>query len=67
MLALAIAAGLVLFTINFMSHIPRICSVGNYLEDNLGTFGFLGNFIYQLSDILAHDHTRIGSPRSLAG
>jgi len=50
MLALAVAAGLVLFTLNFIAYLGF--AVGNYLEDNLGTFGFLGNFIYQLSDIL---------------
>ncbi len=50
MLALAVAAGLVLFTLNFIAYLGF--AVGNYLEDNLGTFGFMGNFIYQLSDIL---------------
>ena len=50
MLALAIAAGLALFTINFIAYLGF--AIGDYLEDNLGTFGFLGNFIYQLSDIL---------------
>ena len=50
MLALGIASVLVLFTINFIAYIGF--SIGNYLEDNLGIFGFLGNFIYQLSDIL---------------
>jgi phosphonate ABC transporter permease subunit PhnE len=50
MLALAIASVLALFTINFIAYIGF--SIGIYLEENLGTFGFLGNFIYQLSDIL---------------
>jgi phosphonate ABC transporter permease subunit PhnE len=50
MAALAVAAALLLFTINFIAFIGF--ALGSYLEDNLGTFGFLGNFIYQLSDIL---------------
>jgi phosphonate ABC transporter permease subunit PhnE len=50
MLALAVAAGLVLFTLNFIAYLGF--AVGNYLEDILGTFGFLGSFIFQLSDIL---------------
>ena len=50
MLALAIVAVLVLFTINFIAYLGF--SIGNYLEENLGSFGFLGNFIYQLADIL---------------
>jgi phosphonate ABC transporter permease subunit PhnE len=50
MLALAVAAGLVLFVLNFIAYLGFY--VGNYLEENLGPFGFLGSFIYQLSDIL---------------
>ena len=50
LLALAVAAGLILFVINFVAYLGF--AIGSYLEDNLGTFGFLGNFIYQLSDIL---------------
>jgi phosphonate ABC transporter permease subunit PhnE len=48
--ALTIAAALVLFVMNFIAYLGL--SLGNYLEENLGTFGFLGNFVYQLSDIL---------------
>ena len=50
MVALAIVAALLLFTINFIAYIGF--SVGAYLEKELGSFGFLGNFIYQLADIL---------------
>ena len=50
MLALALAAVLALFTMNFIAYLGF--AFGTYLADNLGTFGFLGNFIYQLSDIL---------------
>jgi phosphonate ABC transporter permease subunit PhnE len=50
MAALAVAAALLLFTINFIAFIGF--ALGSYLKDNLGTFGFLGNFIFQLSDIL---------------
>lgn len=49
-LALVVAAGLVLFVLNFIAYLGF--NIGNYLEDNLGPFGFLGNFIFQLSDIL---------------
>ena len=50
MLALAVAAVLALFAMNFIAYLGF--AFGTYLADNLGTFGFLGNFIYQLSDIL---------------
>ena len=50
MVALAVATALLLFTMNFIAYLGF--AIGSYLEDNLGTFGFLGNFIYQLSDIL---------------
>jgi phosphonate ABC transporter permease subunit PhnE len=50
MLALAVAAGLVLFILNSIAYLGFY--IGDYLEDNLGPFGFLGNFIFQLSDIL---------------
>ena len=50
MVALAVATALFLFTMNFIAYLGF--AIGSYLEDNLGTFGFLGNFIYQLSDIL---------------
>ncbi|MGB5845030.1 MAG: ABC transporter permease subunit [Anaerolineales bacterium] len=50
MLALAVAAVLALFAMNFIAYLGF--AFGTYLADNLGTFGFMGNFIYQLSDIL---------------
>ncbi|MFL7893061.1 MAG: ABC transporter permease subunit [Anaerolineales bacterium] len=50
MLMLAVAAVILLFMINFIAYIGYF--IGNYLEDSLSSFGFLGNFIYQLSDIL---------------
>jgi phosphonate ABC transporter permease subunit PhnE len=50
MLALAVAAGLVLFVLNFIAYLGFY--IGDYLEENLGTFGFLGSFIFQLADIL---------------
>ena len=50
MVALAVATALLLLTMNFIAYLGF--AIGSYLEDNLGTFGFLGNFIYQLSDIL---------------
>ncbi len=49
LLALAVAAGLVLFVFNFIAYLGFY--IGDYLEDNLGPFGFLGNFVFQLSDI----------------
>jgi phosphonate ABC transporter permease subunit PhnE len=50
MVALAVAAGLVFFVLNFIAYLGFY--IGDYLEENLGTFGFLGRFIFQLADIL---------------
>jgi phosphonate ABC transporter permease subunit PhnE len=50
LLALAAAAGLVLLSINFIAYLGFY--IGDFLEENLGPFGFLGSFIFQLSDIL---------------
>lgn len=48
--ALAVAAVLALFAMNFVAYLGL--NLGAYLEDNLGVFGFLGNLVFQLSDIL---------------
>ena len=50
MAALAVAAALLLFMMNFIASLGL--TFGSYLEENLGPFGFLGNLVYQLSDIL---------------
>jgi phosphonate ABC transporter permease subunit PhnE len=50
MAALAVAAALLLLMMNFIASIGL--TLGSYLEKNLGVFGFLGNLVYQLSDIL---------------
>jgi phosphonate ABC transporter permease subunit PhnE len=49
-LALIVAAVLVVFSLYFIAYLGL--SLGTYLEENLGTFGFLGNFVFQLADIL---------------
>ena len=49
-MALAVAAGLVVFSFYLIAYLGF--NVGDFLEENLGSFGFLGNFIFQLSDIL---------------
>jgi phosphonate ABC transporter permease subunit PhnE len=48
--AMAVAAGLTIFNLYLIAYLGF--AVGDYLEENLGTFGFLGNFVFQLSDIL---------------
>ena len=50
LVALAVAGGLVILTLNFIAYLGFY--VGDYLEENLGPFGFLGSFIFQLADIL---------------
>ena len=50
LLALGVAAALGIFSLYLVAYLGF--TIGDYLEDNLGTFGFLGNFIFQLSDIL---------------
>jgi phosphonate ABC transporter permease subunit PhnE len=50
MAALTVAAVLALFTLNFIASLGL--TFGDYLRENLGTFGFLGNLLFQLSDIL---------------
>jgi phosphonate ABC transporter permease subunit PhnE len=50
LLALGVAAALGIFSLYLVAYLGF--TIGDYLEENLGTFGFLGNFIFQLSDIL---------------
>jgi phosphonate ABC transporter permease subunit PhnE len=50
LLALAVAAGLVVFSFYLISYLGFY--IGNYLAEILGVFGFLGNFVFQLADIL---------------
>lgn len=50
LLALTVAVGLVIFSFYLVANLGFIA--GQYLEENLGSFGFLGNFVFQLADIL---------------
>jgi len=50
LLALAIAGALVIFSLYLVAYLGFF--IGNYLKQNLGSWGFMGNFIFQLSDIL---------------
>ncbi len=46
-----LALGLVIMALAFLAQIGLI--FGDWLEENLGPFGFLGNFIFVLSDLLS--------------
>ncbi len=50
LVALAVAAALMIFSFYLIAYLGFLA--GSYLEENLGSFGFLGNFVFQLADIL---------------